>query len=269
MNDPHVEELIYRVETGEELRIIDPSPVEEETAEFRMRLADGIATFKMKPHYSSEENAREPVEAYVRAWELHVALVYGYKRKLHFIFERPKIIDRNPPPPSPPGTPVNLKGELSATVTTEGHLTVIPQLRHYPEPPRDFVASPDVATMWQRYEGYLQGREALQSMANFCWTVLELSAKGFPAKQTRDKVASMYHVCPKVLRMLGYLTSNVGDLRTGRKATVANRRSLTPQEVKWLEEVVKKLIRRAGEYAADPQKQWRQITLADPDLPQL
>ncbi len=87
MNDPHVEELTYRVETGEELRIIDPSPVEEETTEFRMRLADGIATFKMKQHYSSEESAREPVDAYLRAWELDVALQYGHKRELRFVFD--------------------------------------------------------------------------------------------------------------------------------------------------------------------------------------
>jgi len=143
--------------------------------------------------------------------------------------------------------------------------------KHYPQPPSDFVVSPHVATMWQRYERYLQDREPLQPMANFRLTVLKDSAKQFPGKKKgdkdRDKAALMYRVCPRVLSKLGYLTGNVGDPVTGRKATVAEQRSLTPQEVKWLEEVVKKLIRRAGEYAADPQRQRQQITMGV--LPQL
>jgi hypothetical protein len=262
MNDPHVEELTYRVETGEELRIIDPSPVEEETTEFRMRLADGIATLKMKQHYSSEESAREPVDAYLRAWELDVALQYGHKRELRFVFDHSKIIDRDPPLPSPPGTPVNLKGELSATATTEGHLTEIPQLRHYPKPPSDFVATPNVITMWQRYDLYLQGREPLQSMANFCLTVIEYSVPNKKNGKVRKKAAHMYSVEEGVLDKLEYLAGNVGDSLSARKFGVKEPRALNTQETEWIKEALKKLIRRAGEYAAVPQKQRQQITMA-------
>ena len=261
-NDPHVEELIYRVEIGEERWIFDPtSPVEEETDEFRMRLKDGIATFHMKKHYPSAQSAREPVEAYVRAWEIDVALQYGPKRKLHFIFKRSKIIDRDPPPP---GTPVTLEGIPSEEAV--GHLSgALPFLRHYPQPPRDFVASGDVRTMWSLYKGYLENRDRLMPMAYSCLTRLKFRAsrtiKGKMDK--RKKVETMYRVDYSVLDKLGKLINTLGDEVEVRKLTSESKLcSPTPEETKWIEEVLKRLIRRAGEYAADPQKQWPQITLA-------
>jgi hypothetical protein len=96
MNDPHVAVLIYSVDTGEEISINNAPPVEEETSELRMRLADDVATFYMKTHYPSEKSARELVDPYLHAWELDVALKYGHKRKLCFSFVRSTIVDRDP-----------------------------------------------------------------------------------------------------------------------------------------------------------------------------
>ena len=54
MNDPHVEKLVYHIETGNGLSFQDPPPVEDETDAFRMILDDGVATFSMKEHYPTE-----------------------------------------------------------------------------------------------------------------------------------------------------------------------------------------------------------------------
>lgn len=40
-------------------------------------------------------------------------------------------------------------------------------LHKYPDPPKLFILTPDVETLWHRYEGYLQGKEPLSSMAYF------------------------------------------------------------------------------------------------------
>jgi hypothetical protein len=88
MNDPHVEELIYHVETGEELDIIDPPPVEEKADEFRMKLDDDIATFSMKKHYPSEQSAWEPVEAYVVPLYVFMLMV---RTAIIPLMRRPKV----------------------------------------------------------------------------------------------------------------------------------------------------------------------------------
>jgi hypothetical protein len=266
MNDPHVAVLIYSVETGEEISINNAPPVEEETSELRMRLADDVATFYMKTHYPSEKSARELVDSYLHAWELDVALKYGHKRKLCFSFVRSTIIDRDPPPPPPPGSRqiVELEGVASAATTT--HLKVIPQLRHYPEPPKDFSASSDAKVMWELYERYLENQERLMTMAFSCLSRLQFSAARSMSGngRWRKKAAKMYRVDEKVLRKLGHLSTNVGDEVGARKLDWQSElRPPTAEEVAWIEEAIKKLIRRAGEYAADPQKQWPQITMAD------
>lgn len=92
VNDPHVEELIYHIQTGDGLDFQDPPPVEDETDAFRIMLDDGIATFSMKEHHPTEESARRMVEGYLRAWELDVALQYD-SSELRFVFDRSEIVD--------------------------------------------------------------------------------------------------------------------------------------------------------------------------------
>lgn len=137
----------------------------------------------------------------------------------------------------------------------------------YPALPENFVASPDVETMWQRYEQYVQGREPLPSMAYFCLTVLETSARNVHGKGgNREKALRTYAVQDKVLGKLGELTARLGDAGTARKAGGAGR-PLTSVERDWIERCLRALIRRVGEKAADPQGNFDRITMAD--LPQL
>ena len=99
-------------------------------------------------------------------------------------------------------------------------------------------------------------------MAYFCLTVLEASAGGRPHER-RTSAAELYHVDRTVLKTLGDLTSDVGDQMTARKTHFTYARAHSRAEIAWMEAVVQRLIRRAGEVAFDPGRAWPQITMAD------
>jgi hypothetical protein len=268
VNDPHVEELVYHIETGDGLNFQDPPPVEDETHTFRMTLEDGVATFVMKEHFPSEKGARQAVEGYLRAWELDAALRYD-SSELRFVFDRPKIVDRDPPPPPPRGTPQTIELEAAAIAVGVASVDVVVHRRQYPRPPTDFVADTDSRIMWEQYERYKQGRDRLLPMAYSCLTRLEHRARAYAAKgNIRMRAASMYRVDYEVLDKLGQLATTLGDEAEARKLGPQIRlRAPTAQEVKWMEAALRLLIRRLGQYAADPQRAWPQLTMANlPDL---
>jgi hypothetical protein len=100
--------------------------------------------------------------------------------------------------------------------------------------------SSDVAVLLDRLEAYEAGHEPLAAMANFCLTLIEVRAGG------RANAAKVYGITKPVLNALGRLVSEVGDHKTGRKAT-ANPRSHTESEKKWIVRLVRLLILRASE----------------------
>jgi|SRR5215217_5933814 hypothetical protein len=268
MNDPHVEELVYHIETGEGFHFQDPPPVEDETGAFRMILEEGVVTFFMKEHHPTEEGAKQAVEGYLRAWELDVSLQYD-SSELRFVFDRSKIVDRDPPPPPPPGTPRTV--EMSAAIVTTSGFSATPHVRRttYPRPPSNFVADTDARAMWEQYERYKQGRDRLLPMAFSCLTRLEHRARNHPGKgNIRTRAASMYGVDYEVLDTLGRLATTLGDEVEARKLGPQSQlRAPTVQEVRWIEAALRLLIRRAGQFAADPQRDWLPLTMAD--LPEL
>lgn len=157
MRDPHVVALYYRLETDPSLIFKNPQPLDQDVDEFTLRLADGVLTCTMKEHYASAEEAKAVVAPFLRAWELDFALVQG-QRELRFIYQKDEIIDRDPPPP---GMPQVI--QVSAAIAAEAAMQVSAYIsrREYPAPPTRFTASPDVETLWHRYEGYKQGHEPL------------------------------------------------------------------------------------------------------------
>ena len=258
MNDPHVEELRYHVKTTDDLVFEDPPPIKDETDAFRMTLTESVATFWMKEHHRSEEAAKMVAEEYLRAWEIDLALQRN-RTSLHFIFDRAKVIDRNPPP----GTPVTveLEGLIAGVSNLSAEATVIK--REYPPPPKNFVADTDTRAMWAQYERYIQGHDRLLPMAYSCLTRLEFRAMSHPAKgNKRERAADMYRIHVDVLKKLGELSTNLGDEVEARKLTPQSElRPPTEKEVTWIESALKLIIRRTGEYAADPHKAWRQAKM--------
>ena len=166
MVDPHVVALQYRMDTGEILRFDNPPPVEDETEEFHMRLADGIATFQMKNHYPSEESARAPVDEYLQAWTITAALEHG-RSAFQFTFDSAEIIDRSPVELRP-GDAVAHTGSAQIVSTSALRVSALVTHKEYPQPPSNFRASWEVDALWYRYEQYKQGREPLTSVSYFC-----------------------------------------------------------------------------------------------------
>jgi hypothetical protein len=218
----------------------------------------------MKQHHPSDKAARVPAEEYLRAWEIDLALRRN-RTSLRFVFDAARVIDRDPPPPPPPGTPVTVEG--SALVMGTAVLSVQPRVvkKEYPTPPKNFLASTDVRAMWDQYEAYLEGRDRLLPMAYSCLARLEYRARFLPiGKNKRRKAASMYRIDHDVLDKLGELTNNLGDEVGARKLSEQSElRPPDPQEVAWIEAALRRVIRRVGEYVADPQEAWPQVSMSD------
>jgi hypothetical protein len=257
MNDPHVERLIYEVKTREDITFRNPPPVRWSTGDFEMELVADIASFKMRRHYSSRDAAKETVDRYLEAWDIDMGIHLGTP-EFSFQFKMAEMIDRDPPPRE---TSHVMHASGTARVTVSGSARAHVIRARYPQPPREFIVSPDVDSMWRRYQGYLDGREPLSDMAYFCLTVVRRSAGALGSPSQRCRIAA------RVLSKLGTLT-HVGTDRTARTAVPRHeQRDLTGQEKAWVEATVRALIRRMGEYAYDPDREWPQITMAD--LPSL
>lgn len=259
MRDPHIVFLHYRLQTAPGTMFANPVPVERETDAFRLCLADAALVVEMKEHYASEQDARCCVERYLHTWEIDAALRWG-RGTIMFVFERAEVIERDPPPADPGGA---LAAAAYSTVKLTDHVALKVVRPQYPEPPATFVATPDVETMWFRYQLYLDGREPLLSMAYACLTLLESTAG---SQGARTKAARKYNIAQKVLNKLADLSSTRGDRMEARKFKAGvTRRSLEDTERRWIEEVIKALIQRLGQQAADPQV--RLPTLVMNDLP--
>jgi hypothetical protein len=80
-------------------------------------------------------------------------------------------------------------------------------------------------------------------MAYFCLTLLEEMAGD------RAQTGKMFKISRSVLNKMAMLTSERGDASTARKyAAIVSGRPLTGPEIHWLEEAVKAIIRRIGEF---------------------
>ena len=96
-------------------------------------------------------------------------------------------------------------------------------------------------------------------MAYFCYTVL-CNSQG-PSSTRRSAVGRYYGIHEDVLRTLSGLSSTKGGA-SARKAGGIHQ-ELTRDERRFLEEVVKTIIRRAAELAADPSRPVKPATLSD------
>jgi hypothetical protein len=264
MNDPHIETLTYEVRTKESVVTFDdPPPLTGEANAFRYRLEGGILTVEMKEHHATAESARLVVEGFLRSWAMSAAL--GLDRMpMEFVFKEAKRIDRNPPPRTSGNVymgEVAFVGSGTLTATVVG---IPPALKHYPVPPSGFRASPDVETMWHRYQQHIDGKETYQTMGYFCLSLIQWST-GI-GKGARGEASRRYKIDRDVLDKLGVLTSERGTSLDARKLEQGSTLvPLTAAEHQWIRAAVKTLIRRKGEYDFDPAaaSSLKQITMRD------
>ncbi len=258
MRDPHVVALRYRIEHRESVDYEKAIPLEEETDAFSVRMESLKAIFDMKEHHSSIESARQLVEQYTRAWEISAGLRDG-PGTISFVFEDGDVVDLNPDRTN--GVVIRTK---TTNIAVSGHLASVHISRgSYPPPANEFKASSEVEQMYYQYVLFLEGKRALGAMAYLCLTVLEDSTGIKSGK--RNRAVERYKISPKVLNKLGLLTESKGgqEARKARGLTA----DFTPEERRWLEETIRVFIRRAGEWASNPDGPHKEITMAD--LPSL
>ena len=268
MNDPHVVALIYRVEHGDKFNYDNTAPLNLKNSEFHLTVEDKLARFELKDDYATESEAQQAIEGYIRAWVFDACLRQNDPDYFRLKFDRSVIEDRNPTPGvfevnSPT---INWKFDLPPVSVTIGPA-------NYPLPPSDISSlDADTETMFQRYMGYCRDREKLTSMAYLCLTVLENLAKPpspqpkRPTSKKRLAVVGKYQIEEGVLNEIGRLSTEKGGRVEGRKEE-ALADNLTHEERHFLEQAVKKMIRRAAEKTHDPNKTLQTISLSD--LPQI
>ena len=259
MRDPHVESLRYRLKTSATTIYENPPAVKVIRNEFECHLNDGVLTCHMREHYPTVGEARRVVEDFLRSWEIFTALELG-RDEMQFQFEGSHVIDRNPPPPgSPKIVRVSGTANMTSNISAILHIT----RRKYPNPPTFFTVTPDVETLWGRYEKYLDEKEYLPSMAYACLTFVENYKRG--EKEKRKAAAKLFLIDKPILNKLGELSAK-GDTKTVRKfPKEGDPIPLSGKEIKWIEAVIKILIRRTGELANIQSAQ----TITMTDLPKI
>jgi hypothetical protein len=258
MNDPHVETLHYQVVTAKDVDYDKVAPLSEDRDEFELRIDGKTALFKMKRHYANADEARLIVENYLKAWYILIGLEVD-PDDFYLRFDYADIIDRSPKKID--NNVISLATTISCHFSVSDNVTLHILRARFPLFPINFSVSPDAESMYHRYKMYRQGREPLLSMAYMCLTIFEASAGD---DKKREKAATQYNIDPKILSILGKLTTEKGDATEARKVP-KNRKfePLSQIEQEWILAVVKQLIKRAGEYANNPSGHLKQITLKD------
>ena len=255
MNDPHVVALNYKIEHNSSVDYDKANPLDHTEDAFEIHVERNNVRFVMKRHYASQSEALEAVEGYIRPWEYLAALQNG-PNEFTLIFDSAEIEDRDPTPGVVYASANPVRYRISVGEMANAHVS----RGAYPLPPStrmEFCA--DVKLMFDRYVAYRARRGYLADMANFCLTILE---KSVPAKKERRKAAAKhYDIEYRVLDEIGRLCSQKGGAEA-RKAQGVDQ-DLNEQERRFLEEVVKAIIRRAAEVAGDPKGSRDMIQMSD------
>ncbi|MDO9529925.1 MAG: hypothetical protein Q7J27_12330 [Syntrophales bacterium] len=248
----HVKSIHYRIITGEHVDYKKASPIREETDDFVLRVENDLASFEMKKHFSTKEDAKDYIDPYLKRWEILIGLAHDH-RDLRFEYKNAEVIDRSPDDKNSiilNVDPIRISVSLDAVL----HVS----RGRFPSPPKNFENTPDVETMYLRYKAFREGKESLLAMAYMCLTVLETSAGG------RSKAVSKYSISKAVLNKLGTICSEKGGKNQDRKAPKKGAFDvLTASESEWVIQVVKALIRRVGEYAYRPTTSLQAIIISD------
>lgn len=247
MNDPHVECLYYDIGTNSKsISYGDPPPVTFENKIGRFELGNGRLSVFPTDHFTNEQSARDIVSPYLRAWEVHTDLTANLGQ-IRFTYKNAKIIDRNPPENG-----VIIQGTAASVVAVGCQATVRITCQHYPDPPDNFATTSDVELAFARWVQFREGKEPLQSMSYFIFTLVEGNAGGL------KQAVETYQISRRVLVKIRELSSRKGDAKTARKADFIE---MEGKEKAWLAAAVRSVVLRLGQYATG--KPLDKITLSD------
>lgn len=241
MRDPHVQKLYYEVSSGEGISYKDPEEVAFSNQLGAFNIRDGKLTVGPTEHFANEDEARQVIEPFLRAWEIETDLNSNVGM-IRFKFDRAEVIDRDPPPP---GTSQVIEAKAGEMIMLGESVSFHLTCSKYPQPPIAFRTTPEVEIGYRRWIAFRAGKEPLQSMAYFVLTLLESVAGG------RQEAARIFYIDFPVLSTIGRLSSTKGDADTARKIpTGAVLQELSGSEKQWLEQAARRLIYRLGERAS-------------------
>jgi hypothetical protein len=257
-----VQALVYDVRWAPNIDYKAAPPVHDDTSDFSLDLSGRELRVVMKCECPTIDEARNKVEGYLRAWEVHIGLVDG-PDAVRFAYRPPSVSVQSPGPTTGTG-PAQVTAH--AVVGTQGSVERHTSRLRYDPPTKTFRADGVVEALYARYSRHLADGETLTAMAYFCLTVLERSVSA--TQKARQGAARRYGIAFEVLDRLGMLCAKRGSESEARKAPHGLAFSpLSSCERAWILSVVRTLITRAGEVASHPNAQLPPITMAD--LPSL
>ena len=216
MNDLHIDALTYGVRSiGQHIVGYDAaepfSLLVEDIGEFR--IVQNELTVVLTVHCPDEQAARELVEPFLRAWEIHTDLTVGHGA-IRFGFRSAAWRDLNPP-------------EGSASFGFSDHVTISDsvefrvRLSRYPEPPPDHIVAAndlvrDIHARWCQYQ---EDSEPLRGMANYVLTriVLEAASASEP-HPNHQTAARIFNISKRVLDEIAAAAALPGTGLAARKA---------------------------------------------------
>ena len=239
MNDPHVVALIYKIVHDPTVHYDNAEPIKYEADDFSVKVKDEIVCFEMKKHCASEKEAQTICNEYIQAWEVSAGLAL-VPSAFNLKYDDIEIMDRVP---TSEASKLELRDRLKID---DGLHRIIRSYNydHYPTPAPEIKVTPDVRSMYDRFQGYRSGKEPLASMAYFCLTVLESSVG---RKERRKKVAKNYYIEQSILEEIARLSTNKGGKNARKAIGLGN--GFTDQERCFLEKAIKTIILRVGEKA--------------------
>ena len=169
MRDPHITHVHFNVSSDEGISYRNPSPLSFSNRIGEFNLVNGQLDVEPSQHFATEVHARKVIEPFLWAWEIYTDLK-GKRGEIRFTFDHVELVDRNPPPPSANRT---VLCETARFVVTGNPASIHITRTKYPPPPNSFEWSEKLRLTYDRWKGYLAGRESLQQMAYFIYDYLK------------------------------------------------------------------------------------------------
>ena len=253
MNDPHVEELIYRVDPGDSTKY--EGTREFKRPGFRVKIENDLARFEMEDHYATEHEARAAVQPRIDQWEFEESLKIG-SGQFALRFMRSVVIDPQPDPPVPGIKSVSARFD-GAPGTITAAVTVVTVSKQYPPPPSEDLMDINnyrVKRMFDQYKAYRNGRD-LPVVAYICCE--EFAKLGADLKDAAAKHKISHNLVKEVCKIAN---TKGGD---GSRHAQGIGHPLARHEKQILEKAVAAMIIRAAKVAADPNQYMPEINLGN------
>ncbi len=250
MNDPHVERLFYTFRSeNEDDRFDQAEPLSTTIGDWDVVIVGGELTATPNNHFPDDISAKVSFGSILNSWET-AAFLSPNRYRISFQYRHAEIVDRKPTPGIVELSPASLHATGLAIVSNQ-----IRHIKVFPEPNCNFNASTLTDELIRKIKRYLDGKDRLSAMAYLCLTTLE---DEYGQRKTASKILNMDE---KILNTLGRLCDS-SDPEHGRKARGKGPSKYSPNEKKWIEDLLFIIVNRIGEINAGVTEN-RKIIMAD------